>query len=149
MKQKPQFTRADYERRFGAFGEDAEYKAAVDAVVGNYLTERAFDEAYAQLVTRGASHEDAVRGAQREVYGQTRSLSVGAPGPENRRAVSQYLARQAGGGGTVPPVVPPMNAMSGMRIDPKQGRMAGQVLALLLAGTGGLIGAGLEAGVNS
>jgi hypothetical protein len=134
-----EISRSEYEQQFGAA-----HQAAVDAVVGNYLAEQAFDNAYARLVTQGLSHEDAVRGAQQQLYGEVRSLSVGAQGPENRRAVNQYRSRQRSRAPVVPQVVPLSGGVPRMPTPAGNARMAGEVLAALLAGTGGLVGAGLE-----
>lgn len=131
-----QISREEYERLFGAA-----QSSAVDDVAGHYLAEQAFDEAYARLVTKGFSHEDAVRGAQQHLYGQVRSLSVGAQGPENRRAVADYMARARASEGQVPlpyPVAEP----------PAAERMAGGRLARVLGGSalggGALLGALIE-----
>ena len=53
----------------------------------------------------------------------------------SRELMSQYF---------VPDVAPPPRAVSQISMSPRQARMAGQILAAVLAGAGGLVGAGLS-----
>jgi hypothetical protein len=53
----------------------------------------------------------------------------------SRELISQYF---------VPDVAPPSRAVSQISMSPRQARMAGQILAAVLAGAGGLVGAGLS-----
>jgi hypothetical protein len=97
-------------------------------MAGNYLAETAFDEAYARLISKSFSHEDAVRAARQEVYDRPRSTGVGPQGPQNVAAIQWYRRRMAGGGGSQPPAAPPT---SPTRLPPGP-TTAG---AMLMAGT--------------
>jgi hypothetical protein len=141
-------SRQEYERRYGPPPADA-----VQAVAGNFLTETKFEEAYAQLVSRSLSHEDAVRAARQQVYGKPRNPGVGPQGPENVAAINWYKRRMAGGGssgGGRPPGAPPPSpinlppgpaAAGAMRL---AGTRLPQLLAYALAGAGGATGAWLS-----
>jgi hypothetical protein len=141
-----QISRQEYEQLYGAMPE-----GVVQAVAGNYLSETAFDEAYARLIGQSLSHEDAVRGAQRQVYGETRSLGVGRQGPENVDAIRWQRQRMAGGGGSGrPPAMPPSSPIT-MPPGPAAAgalRLAGarlpHLLAYALAGTGAAVGGWLS-----
>jgi hypothetical protein len=141
-----QIKREEYESRFGP-----PPAAAVQAVAGNFLTETAFDEAYARHAVRGMSHEDAVRAARQEVYPKPRDPGVGPQGPQNVAAVRWYRGRMAGGGGGGrPPAAPPVSPIN-MPPGPTTAgamQMAGsrmpQLLAYALAGTGALTGGWLS-----
>jgi len=138
-------SRQEYERRYGPPPTDA-----VQAVAGNFLTETKFEEAYAQLIGRSFSHEDAVRAARQQVYGKPRNPGVGPQGPENVAAINWYKRRMAGDGGGRPPGAPPTSpinlppgpaAAGAMRL---AGARLPQLLAYALAGAGGAAGAWLS-----
>jgi hypothetical protein len=131
-----EISREQYETQFGRLAAD---DPAVQGVVGAYLSARAFDEAYARHALRGFSHEDAVRAAQEELYGQVRSQGVGPQGAENRRAIREYQAAGGGGSPPRPPITATSAGMSGLP-PAARGRMAGLLLAAALAGGGALIG---------
>lgn len=131
-----EISREQYEAQFGRPTAD---DSAFQDVVGEYLGGVAFDNAYARHALSGFSHEDAVRAAQQEVYGQVRSRGVGAQGEENRRAIREYRAAQGGGSPPQPPIAAVGAEMSGLP-PVARGRMAGLLLATALAGGGVLLG---------
>jgi len=141
-------SRQEYERRYGPPPADA-----VQAVAGNFLSETKFEEAYARLIGRSLSHEDAVRAARQEVYGQPRNPGVGRQGPENVAAINWYRRQRAGagsGGGGRPPGAPPASPIALPPGPTAAGalRLAGtrlpQLLAYALAGTGAAVGSWLS-----
>ena len=131
-----EISREQYEAQFG---RPTAGDPAFQDVVGEYLSGVAFDNAYARHALNGFSHEDAVRAAQQEVYGQVRSRGVGAQGEENRRAIREYQAAQGGGSPPQPPIA--ATGMQSSGLPPvARGRMAGLLLAAALAGGGALLG---------
>lgn len=131
-----EISREQYEAQFG---RPTAGDSAFQDVVGEYLSGVAFDNAYARHALSGFSHEDAVRAAQQEVYGQVRSRGVGAQGEENRRAIREYRVAQGGGSPPQPPTAAVGAGMSGLP-PVARGRKAGLLLATALAGGGVLLG---------